>query len=345
MKIVFLSRFNNTPNMTGYHQIIFILFFIASCTSQNIEVIDRKRDIIPPKEYQKILKKGMDVDWAKTKQGIEYYNEKAVIDFKNIGLSHVRIRVMNEIDNDLLSHLDRIVHDCIKNNLIPIIAYQGNEFKENPNEETLQKVVDWWSKVANHFQSADSKLSFDIIIEVTDALNHKGDILNILYEKAVSRIRETNPGRIIFISPRLRSSPEYLEELKEPSKSNGFLMAEWHFYASGPSKTKSKKQWTTGTEAEKNLIRKIIKTAVEWQEKTKIPTWVGAWMPGNYNKGDDYSIQEQLKFAEFVTCELTKNNIPFAINSDTKFYDRINSKWIKSRLPVLKKIISANCFK
>lgn len=57
----------------------------------------------------------------------------------------------------------------------------------------------------------------------------------------------TNPDRIIMISPRLRSDPNYLQKI--PSAHNGYLMA-------------------------------------EWQNQTGIPTWVGAWMPGNYNKGD-----------------------------------------------------------
>lgn len=321
-----------------------VLILSVSCTSMKIEPVKTvKEKTIFPREYQAILKKGIDVDWAKTEQGIKYYNEKNVVDFKSVGLSHVRIRVAKKIDNNFLIHLEKIVDDCLKNDIIPILAYQGKNFKENPTTETLQNVVNWWEAVAKHFKNHNYKLSFDIIIEVTDALNHQGDILNDLYEKAVSKIRETNPNRIIFISPRVRSAPEYLNELKIPTKSNGFLMAEWHFYASGPSKTNTKKLWTTGTEAEKKLIKEKIKTAIQWQNKTNLYTWVGAWMPSDYNKGNNYTISEQIKFVEFVTCELTKNQIPFAVNSDTKFYDRETNKWIENRKSVLEKIISISC--
>ena len=37
------------------------------------------------------------------------------------------------------------------------------------------------------------------------------------------------------------------------------------------------------TPKEMQNIRDIINLGVEWQERTGIPTWVGAWMPGNYN--------------------------------------------------------------
>ena len=73
-------------------------------------------------------------------------------------------------------------------------------------------------------------------------------------------------------------------------------------------------------------------------EKTDIPTWVGAWMPGNYNDGDDYSIDEQVVFAEFMTASLVNAQIPFAVNSDTKFYDRKTNNWIDNMLPVFNAI-------
>ena len=87
-------------------------------------------------------------------------------------------------------------------------------------------------------------------------------------------------------------------------------------------------------ENEKKLITDKINYALEWQKKTDIPTWVGAWMPGNYNDGDDYSVEEQVIFADFMTSALVNAKIPFAVNSDTKFYDRENNNWIDNMQPV-----------
>ncbi len=239
--------------------------------------------------------------------------------------------------------MNKVIEDCLDVGLIPIIAYSADYFKKNPNEKTLKEVVLWWKKVSERYKDKSPLLSFDIIIEVTDKLNKEPQILNELYEKVVTEIRKTNPQRIVFISPRVRSAPEYLSDLVIPSKHNGFLMAEWHFYASGPSKSNPKKLWTKGTKKEKELIRKKIRIALSWQKRTGIYTWVGAWMPGNYNKGNDYSIDEQIKFARFVTCELDKNKIPFAINADTKFYDREKNTWKKEMLPVLNAILHPEC--
>ena len=77
-----------------------------------------------------------------------------------------------------------------------------------------------------------------------------------------------------------------------------------------------------------------------WQKETDIPTWVGAWMPGNYNEGNTYTVQEQVAFSAFMTEALTQANIPFAIKSDTKFYDRETNQWIAEMQPVFRTIFS-----
>ena len=115
-------------------------------------------------------------------------------------------------------------------------------------------------------------------------------------------------------------------------------MAEWHFYAAGPSKINDKKRWITGTAEEKQQIKKSINIAVDWQKTTGIYTWVGAWMPGDYNKGDNYSVNEQIEFASFMTQQLDKYGIPFAINADDQFYDYQTENWIPKYKDLLNRI-------
>lgn len=304
----------------------------VSSEPQNVDV-DVERPI-DPWAYQTLLGKGMDVDWSKTNQGRKYYNTQSAVDFAAAGISHVRIRIADKVDQELLEGLDRQIRDCLDNGIIPVIAYQAAAFKNDPSDKNIEKVVAWWSKVAEHYQDASPLLSFDLLIEATDSLNKQPEKLNEIYELLVTEIRKTNPTRIIMISPRLRSDAAYLQELKIPTQHNGYLMAEWHFYASGPSKTNARKLWTSGTKEERALIDEKIALALAWQNQTNVPTWVGAWMPGNYNDGDDYSIDEQIQFAGYMTEQLTNAGIPFAVNSDTKFYDREKNQWIAEMQPV-----------
>ncbi len=295
---------------------------------------------IAPQDYKEYLGKGIDVDWSKTKEGRKFYNTKTVEDFKKAGISHVRIRISDNVNNDLLIGLDKQIKDSLENGIIPIIAYQANEFKNDPSEVNLENVVKWWATIADRYKNYSHLLSFNLLIEATDKLNKQPEKLNALYERVVTEIRKTNKTRIVIISPRLRSDPDYLKELKLPTQHNNYLLAEWHFYAAGPSKNNNLKLWTVGSVQEKQLIIKKINTALKWQNETGIPTWVGAWMPGNYNKGDDYSIKEQIEFARYMTQQLEKADIPFAVNSDTKFYNRETNTWIEEMRPVFETIFN-----
>lgn len=313
-----------------------LLVSMQACTVKSMADVSSVNSPINPWDYQKQLGKGLDVDWSKTKDGMEYYNSKTVEDFKANGINNVRIRVKDGVSDELLKQLDNQIQDCLNNNIISIIAYQADDFKNAPTDKNLNKVVNWWTKVSEHYKSYSNLLSFDLLIEVTDELNKKPDALNEAYEKIVSAIRVNNPNRIIMISPVVRSSPENLSKLKIPSSSNGYLMAEWHFYAAGPSKTSKEKLWTSGTDEEKKLITDKINCALQWQKANNIPTWVGAWMPGDYNDGNNYTVDEQVTFAKFLTKSLSNAQIPFDVNSDTKFYDRENNKWIEKMQPVFK---------
>ena len=59
-------------------------------------------------------------------------------------------------------------------------------------------------------------------------------------------------------------------------------------------------------------------------------------MPGNYNKGNTYSVEEQTVFAGFMTKALSDAGIPFAV--DTKYYNAEENTWISSMQPVFKTI-------
>ncbi len=331
--------------MKKFFALLFTAVFLVSVLFSPHSSFSKNSSYKPltPSEYQKMLGKGMDVSWVQFKKDIKTYNIKEAEDFRKMGFTHVRIRVSADATPELFAQLDRVINDCLAVGLIPVVAYQGGYFEEDPTNENMEKVVDWWKKVAEHYENYPPLLSFDILIEVSGELSKEPDTLNELYEKTVSAIRETNPTRIIFISPVDCSNPDDLKELKIPDEADGYLMAEWHFYAAGPSKTNPRKKWTTGTPEEKKLITDKINTALEWQRETGILTWVGAWMPGDYNHGNHYSVREQIPFASFMSCELDVAGIPFSINSDMKFYDGAKKEWISSMVPVLEAVLHPNC--
>jgi len=327
-----------------------ILFLIVNSYSKNSIAQCVCNGPVTPAQYRDMLGVGIDVDWAKTSSGMAAYNLQSVIDFKNRGINHVRIRVANDMSISLLNHLETIVTDCLSKNLIPIVAYQADAFKNNPNNNSvMDSAITWWDSTANRLKKYGENLAFNLLIECTDSLNNYNNKLLEYYEKVTTIIRVSNPTRILIIGPRKISDPEYLCELVMPTQANGYIMAEWHFYASGPSKTNANKLWTTGTDAEKKIITDKIARAYAWQSITNIPTWVGAWMPADFDGTDNtgftssYTVSEQVAFANFISCKLKEKGIPYAVNSDTKYYDRTTNQWYSTMAPVVNEFLNPTC--
>lgn len=347
--------------------ILTTLFFGCAETSDtdlNDSVVGQQITAIYPEDYQKRLKTGIDVDWAKTDTG-RFWAQKSHDEgtnvpklFKDRGFSHVRIRIKDDIlDNSifdltgktLLQEVEALVEDSIKADIIPILAYQAAPFKDDPtSDEVLNNVVRWWERVAETFKDKPYTLSYDLIIETTKKVKKHNDRLNLLYQKVSDAIREIDEKRIIIVAPNKISNPYELDKLKVPTPSD-YVMVEWHFYAAGPKKDHDTKRWTTGTNEEKKLITDRIDAAVKWSKEHGIPTWVGAWMANNYNSdvnegethfdgapaSGEYSIAEQVQIAKFISKTLQQNNIPYAVNSDTKFFNRETNQWYESMKPVL----------
>ncbi len=291
--------------------------------------------------YVQQLGVGMDVDWARTEQGIREFDPLVVRDFKAKGLTHVRIRVAGEPTEARLIHLRKLVEACEHYGVIPIIAYQADEYKTDPSASNEKAVINWWSVVARYFGRTSPLLGFDLIYEPADKLNHNMASLNRVYDKTIRLVHAIDPQRMIFVAPRMRAAPEDLPALKLPAQSQNYVLAEWHIFSWGPLKSGGKYPWTSGTAAEKAAIRARINAAVRWQHKTGHASWVGGWAPGESIKiTPDAS---QFAFARFMACELKKAQIPYAINADTQFYDGEEGAWRPAPEPLLNAMIAPEC--
>lgn len=317
---------------------ILSLMFI-SCSASSVEsdednkIADRP---ITPKEMQRMMGRGFDVQWAEFSKKIELYGEDEVKAIKQKGFNTARIRTKLPADETLFQVLDRCINDCLNNGIIPVLAYNALDYELNPNEMTLADCAEWWKKIAEHYAHSSHRLVFNLNIEWSDVAGKDYEAINLYNQTMADIIRQSNPTRILILSPARLSSPAYLDQMVIPTSCGDYVMAEWHLYAAGPSKDpNSKKYWLTGTEEEMQSIRDIINLGVEWQERTGIPTWVGAWMPGNYNKGNDYTVEEQSVFASFMKSELERHDLPWAVNSLDKFYDIYNNCWYDDMLTLI----------
>jgi hypothetical protein len=288
---------------------------------------DRIEGVLYPDELVAQMGKGFDVAWSEFNKYIENHSEQKVMDIVEAGFTMVRIRVNKPATEDLFSHLDVHIDQCLKHGLIPILAFHGHDAEEGTDmEEAKQAIVDWWRVVAERYKDYPDQLVFNLFVELNGNLKKDHQLLNEFYAAIIPAIRESNPYRILIVPPVGLSKPANLQYLQLPDDSDPFIMMEWHCYAAGPS-LDGNKQWTTGTAEERQLVLNHFETATEFMQQTGRSTWFGAWMAGNYNKGNEYDIPAQVQFATFFVRELAKIGVPWCINTDDKFYDYLNLQW------------------
>lgn len=305
----------------------------------------------PTIDFYAQLHTGIDVDWCKNQTDRRFYSRAMAANisfpqlFKQRGFDHARIRIK---DYDLYSVFEgtgltlsneilyRVI-ECNDARLTPIVAFQAEHWKENPTSELERnQVIEWWQNVTRLLRGYDC--AFNILIETTLIGKNNDQWLNLLYKECVAAIQVIDPDRVCIICPSFICAPEKLNDLMIPE---GNVFAEAHFYAAGPSPIQESKLWTTGTEAEKDLIRNKVRLMREWSNQTGVPIWLGAIMFGDYNSDGSndlscsYSIEEQCTIARFILGELRAAGIPMAINADNKYYNAETQKWIPEMIPLV----------
>ena len=300
---------------------------------------------ITPSEYQNKLKIGINVNWCNFNKYIKnnYYKITAKT-FANLGFRHVRIRFNGKIyrkNPKIIQCLKNSVDIALKNNLIPIITYNNDDFAKMPNQKNLNFSINTWKEIATIFKNYPDIVAYDLYIEPNKKLGKKVKKLLKFYKKSINEIRKIDNNKMIFIAPSHIANPYYLDDLLPivtDKKLNKNLLIEWHFYASGPSKTNKKKLWSIGNNYEKKLIDDKINYAYKWCKKYNMKSWVGAVMPGDYNHGDNFTYQEQINFITYLITKLKQKNIPLAINAGQQFFDY--KKHTLKRKIVLKSILN-----
>jgi len=288
---------------------------------------DRIEGVLYPDELVAQMGKGFDVAWSEFNKYIQNHSEQKVIDIAGAGFTMVRIRVNKPATEDLFSHLDEYINQCLKHGLIPVLAFHGHDAEEGEDmEQAKQATVDWWRTVAERYKDYSELLVFNLFVELNGNLKKDHQLLNEFYADIIPAIRESNPYRIIIVPPIGLSKPANLQYIQLPDESDPFVMMEWHCYAAGPA-LEGNKRWTTGTPEERQLVLDHFQSAAEYMEQTGRSTWFGAWMAGNYNKGNEYDIPAQVQFATFFVRELAKIGVPWCVNTDDKYYDYLNLKW------------------
>eukprot|EP00960_Hanusia_phi_P026843 746501-Hanusia_phi.AAC.7 len=314
----------------------------ASATSSSIP--------ITAADYQASIGWGFDTDFFKSSTGLKKYTSQVMADLKAKGVKNLRLRTRGDIFGfrssteivdtasmeELIKGYKSILPDMYGNDIFPIISWINDESEKQALDTQGQNFVEWWRKVAVALKDEPYELGFNLFTEIgLGNLKDNPDKYNDWTRRAILAIRSSggnNADRIIILGAPAKDA-DSLTSI-DPAITTGqlYLMAEWHLYASGPNKqVGGQKFWEgAGSQEDRERVNKIFRDAVAWTASSKIPTWVGAWMP--YDNIDASLTQEEVEaFACYFTSVARENNIPWSMNKLDNFYDVRTKTWVQTQ--------------
>ncbi|MGE5497570.1 MAG: glycoside hydrolase family 5 protein [Syntrophothermus sp.] len=292
---------------------------------------------------------GYDRIWDSLETG--RFNDRHFRLIKEAGFNSVRInlqafRHMEKqtymLKNSFLRTLDWAVDSALQNGLTVILdLHEFHPMAEKPAERK-EMFLSFWKQISAKYKDAPKNVIFEILNEPFGNLTD--EMWNEYLLDALKIIRENNPGRTVIIGPGHWNSIFSLQNLRLPENDRNIIVTV-HYYLpmsfthQGAPWSKENKDMTgiewTGSETEKNSMRKDFDIAQQWAKANNRPLYLGEF--GVYDKAGMDSRVRYLSFLTKTAEDLGWSWGYWQFDSDFILYDIKNDKWNE---PVLKAIIS-----
>jgi endoglucanase len=160
------------------------------------------------------------------------YTEQDFDHIKAEGFDHVRLPMRwndhagaapdFKLSGEIFGKADFLVTNALKRGLAVIVnIHHFDEFTTDPPGQT-EKFLALWKQIAAHYKSSPASLAFELLNEPKD--NATTVVMNPIYARAIAVIRETNPGRAIFVGPGKWNSVDELKNLLLPAGDRNLIV-------------------------------------------------------------------------------------------------------------------------
>jgi endoglucanase len=161
-----------------------------------------------------------------------HYSVEDFIHIKAEGFDHVRIPVGwhhyagpapdFKLSGEIFSKTDFLVTNALAHGLNVIVnIHHFDEFTADPTALTA-KFHSIWRQVAAHYAKSPQGVAFELLNEPKDAATTT--VLNPIYAEAIRLIRQSNPGRTIFVGPGRWNQASELPNLRLPDNDENLIV-------------------------------------------------------------------------------------------------------------------------
>jgi endoglucanase len=236
------------------------------------------------------------------------------------------------IDPEFFARVDWAIDQALKNDLnIVVNVHHYDELTADPDRH-LPRLVGLWEQIAARYKDRPAGVYFELLNEPHDKLNEAR--WNAAIPQVMAAVRKTNPTRPVIVGPGQWNAIRAIDKLELP-KDDRNLIVTVHFYDpfefthQGASWAKGSEKWVgrkwTGTDAEKEAIRKRFEQAAAWGKKHARPIFLGEF--GAYQVAD---MDSRARWTRFVVEEAERLGFSWAyweFGAGFGAYDREAGKW------------------
>ena len=219
----------------------------------------------------------------------EYYFD----DYKTAGFSAIRLPVTWDkhtstqapytIDETFFKRVEQVIDWALKRGFYIIVnAHHEAWIKTDFSATNLERFSSIWTQISTRFKSKSFNLFFEILNEPQTMSLYN---LNVVNSKVLAIIRKTNPSRIVVFAGTGWSSDADLKNVKIPSTSDKYLIANFHCYCPWDWASSKDVNLKWGTDSDKAYVKGIfdgIKTAFAGKNIEIMMNEYGAMLSHDY---------------------------------------------------------------
>lgn len=261
---------------------------------------------------------------------------KAGFDFVRVNLQAFRhMDAQNRLEPQWLAKLDDVVREARKAGLGVILDEHDFNVCSEDVDLCGAKLVAFWGQVAPRYARQPRSVAFELLNEPHDKLN--GEAWNGLLAKALAKVRQSNPTRIVVVGPTHWNSLADLPLLKLPADRN--LLVTFHYYDpfhfthqgatwAGPE-VKGLHGISWGSDADRAAMRADFDKVAAWSRANHRPILLGEF--GAYDKSGT-PLDLRVAYVKNARKEAESRGFGWAywqFEGDFVVWDMPNQRWIE----------------
>lgn len=228
--------------------------------------------------------------------------------------AHAEAAAPYTIDAKFAARVDWAIEQALANRLNIIVNVHHYDEMDSDPDKHLPRLVGLWEQIAARYRERPAEVFFELLNEPHDKLT--AGKWNAAVPQLLAVVRKTNPRRPVIVGPVQWNSIAMLDKLELPADDRN-LIGTVHFYDpfqfthQGASWVKGADKWKgrkwSGTDTEKEAIRKPLERAAAWGKAHDRPIFLGEF--GAFGAAD---MESRARWTRFVVQEAERLGFSWA---------------------------------